>query len=639
MFIVKRSLYNPILYPNTNEPWEEKAVFNWCPVKDGETTHYVYRAMSSTENYYGANISISSIGYAYSKNGIDFHDRKQLIFPEYDWERYGCEDPRVTKFEGKYYIFYTALSTYPFSASGIKIAVATTKDFQKIESKRLITPFNSKAMALFPERINGKIVAILSVDTDIPPTPAKICIAEFDAIEDMYSEKFWKKWYSEIDSHTIDPRRSSADQVEVGAPPVKTKDGWLLVYGHIENYFKENNPFVKVFGVETLLLDPNNPKKIIGKTKGPMFAPTEIYEKYGQVSDVVFPSGALLNKDNLEIFYGAADTVCCKATVNLDNLLFSLKPDALNTFITRYDKNPILMSRKGYDWEKNGVFNPAAIQIENTTCILYRAMSNDSTSTIGYAESDDGFTIKNRSEKPIYVPREPFEMKNRPGNSGCEDPRLTLIGNTIYMCYTAYDGVNPPRVALTSIYLNDFLNKLWNWTKPFLISPYGVDDKDACIFPEKVGDDYMILHRINSDICADKFSSFDFSNLLLTRGTPIMLPRPGNWDSDKVGITAPPIKTKKGWLLLYHGVSSNHHTYRIGLALLDLKNPRNVLARTSPPIFDPEMPYEKVGVTSGVVFPCGTVLRGDTLFIYYGGADDVVCVATVPIKKLLDSLL
>ena len=153
MFTVKKSPNNPLLSPDTNVPWEAKAVFNCSPIKDGKTTHYVYRAMSSTESYFGTNISISSVGYTSSENGIDFSDRKQLIAPENEWEKYGCEDPRVTKMGDKFYIFYTALSDYPFNAKSIKIAVAITKDFKKIEEKHLVTPFNAKAMALFPEKI------------------------------------------------------------------------------------------------------------------------------------------------------------------------------------------------------------------------------------------------------------------------------------------------------------------------------------------------------------------------------------------------------------------------------------------------------------------------------------------------------
>ncbi|MFH0755335.1 MAG: hypothetical protein V1910_01565 [bacterium] len=96
MFTIKKSTHNPLLSPNTNDPWESKAVFNWCPIKDKNKIHYIYRAMSSTESYFGNNISISSIGYTSSKNGIHFSERKQLIAPEYEWEKYGCEDPSIS---------------------------------------------------------------------------------------------------------------------------------------------------------------------------------------------------------------------------------------------------------------------------------------------------------------------------------------------------------------------------------------------------------------------------------------------------------------------------------------------------------------------------------------------------------------
>ena len=111
------------------------------------------------------------------------------------------------------------------------------------------------------------------------------------------------------------------------------------------------------------------------------------------------------------------------------------------------------------------------------------------------------------------------------------------------------------------------------------------------------------------------------------------------WESSKVGITAPPIKTKKGWLLLYHGVSKSHNTYRIGAALLDLKDPAIVLARSTDPIFEPEEEYEKVGIINNVVFPCGMVLKDKLLYIYYGGGDRVVGVASMEIDIILNALL
>lgn len=638
MFTVKKSANNPLLTPNTNDPWEAKAVFNWCPVVDGDTTHYVYRAMSATEFYFGSNISISFVGYTSSVDGVNFTERKQLIFPEYAWEKYGCEDPRVTKIDDTYYIFYTALEKYPYTASGIKVAVAITKDFKTIEEKHVVTPFNAKAMTLFPEKVNDKYVVMFSMNTDNPP--AKMCIAEVDKIEDLWSDEYWKSWSLDIDSHTIEPRRAGRDKdyVEVGAVPIKTEKGWLAVYSYIENYFRDNNPFPVVFGVEAMLLNSNNCREIIGRTTGPMFTPSEIYEKQGQINDIVFPSGALINGDNLDIYYGAADSVCCKATVNLNNLLNAMEPGSIHSFIKRYDKNPILAPREGIEWEARGVLNPASIVIDGITHIVYRAMSSDDTSRMGYARTTNGFDIDYRGIEPIYSPRESFESKTRPGNSGCEDPRLTIIDDKVYMCYTAYDGTHVARVAITSISIDDFKNNNWNWSKPIVISPENVTDKDACVVPEKINGKYVIFHRVNADICADYTESLDFPNGPLETATPTLLPVKGMWDSEKIGIAAPPIKTEKGWLLLYHGISLNHHTYRVGAALLAIDNPFDVIARTSHPIFEPETYYEKIGLIPNVVFPCGTTVIGDDLFIYYGGADSVIGVATISIEKLLKSL-
>lgn len=110
------------------------------------------------------------------------------------------------------------------------------------------------------------------------------------------------------------------------------------------------------------------------------------------------------------------------------------------------------------------------------------------------------------------------------------------------------------------------------------------------------------------------------------------------WDSLKVGISAPPIKTKYGWLLIYHGVSKSHSTYRIGAVLLDLDDPAIVLARTTDSIFEPEETYEKIGVVNNVVFPCGATEKDGLVYIYYGGADTVVGVATMELGIILRAL-
>jgi predicted GH43/DUF377 family glycosyl hydrolase len=263
----------------------------------------------------------------------------------------------------------------------------------------------------------------------------------------------------------------------------------------------------------------------------------------------------------------------------------------------------------------------------------------DNTSSIGYANSKDGFSINQRGDLPIYVPRENFELKKISGaNSGCEDPRLTKIGKNIYMFYTAFDGIGPPRVAVTSITEKNFLAKNWQWEIPFLITPAGFDDKDTCIFPEKIKGKYFILHRVGNEMCGDYLKSLNFKTEIVKKCIRVIGPRINTWDSEKVGISAPPLKTKYGWLLLYHGISKSHHTYRIGALLLDLKDPTNVLARTSDPIFEPQEKYEKEGVVNNVVFPCGMVEHDGLLYIYYGGADTVVGVATLRMDILLKAL-
>jgi len=113
-----------------------------------------------------------------------------------------------------------------------------------------------------------------------------------------------------------------------------------------------------------------------------------------------------------------------------------------------------------------------------------------------------------------------------------------------------------------------------------------------------------------------------------------MGPRPGYWDSKKVGVAGSPLLTTKGWLLIYHGISETN-TYRLGAALLDLEDPTHVIARTVDPILEPVEEYEHKGQVSNVVFSCGQIVRGDSLIIYYGAADTVVGAATVSLKRLL----
>lgn len=638
MFVVKRSQNNPILVPNRDHYWEEFAAFNLCPIKHNKATYGLFRAFSAVDMLRTPHQS-SIIGIGKSKDGIHFEDRVPFIIPKEEWEQFGCENPKVTYFEGTFYTFYTAISKYPLGPEGIKVAVALSRDLKKVDKRHFVTPFNAKAMALFPERIDGKITVIFSAHTDMPP--AKMVIAQIDKMEKLWSPSFWEKWNEKINDYVIDPRRSQYDHVEVGAPPFKTKYGWLLIYSHVQNYFSSSENLEKIFGIEALLLDLNDPRKIIGRTRGPLLVPEESYELSGYTPNVIFPSGALLEKDTLTIYYGAADTTACCARVNLTDLIFSMHPEYSGRWrFKRSSANPIITPKIEHPWEAKATFNPATILLDGKTHILYRALSNDNTSSIGYAMTKNGVDIVERFADPIYVPREEFENKKiNNANSGCEDPRLTKIGKNIYMCYTAFDGIGPPRVAISSITEKSFLSHTWKWKKPFLITPEGFDDKDTCLFSEKFPNGYFVLQRVGNEIGGDYLHSLNFKKETIKKCIRIIGPRTNAWDSAKVGIAAPPFKTKYGWLLLYHGVSKSHSTYRTGVVLLDLKDPAIVLARGTEPIFEPEEQYEKIGIVNNVVFPCGMVVQKGVLYIYYGGADKVVGVATMELDIILKALI
>lgn len=634
--LVTRLEENPILKPKRNHFWEAQAVFNGCPVKAMEGVSLVYRAVSLP--YYssltGARLSVSSIGIAQSKDGLHFTGRRRFIFPEYPWERFGCEDPRVTKFNGKYYIFYTALSAWPPKAEGIKVGLAISKDLKRVQEKHPVTPFNAKAMALFPQRIGGKIYAILTVHTDQPP--AKICLANFDKEEDIWSESYWQVWYKNFEKYALPLQRRPEDHVENGAPPVKTENGWLLFYSYIRDYFSRSRE--RLLGIEAFLLDLEDPFKILGKIEVPILTAEEYYERIGLVPDVVFPSGALVRRNRLYIYYGASDTTCCVASTSLRLILGLLlkKPKMLK--LQRAQENPIIQPVKEHAWESKATFNPAAIYLGGKVHIIYRAMSGGNTSVFGYATSKDGIHIDYRSPEPIYVPREEFEQKLVPGgNSGCEDPRLTKIGTKLYMFYTAYNGREPPRVAVTSISVTNFLGQKWEWSRPVVITPPEIDNKDAFLFPQELGGKYVYVHRFGNGIDYDFSSSLDFKGNVWLDEHRWIEPRRGWWDSEKVGAAGPPVKTREGWVMLYHGVSEDK-VYRVGAVLLDLKNPVKVLARLVYPILEPEASYEQEGQVPKVVFPCGNVICGDMLYVYYGGGDRVVGVATVNVRELVSIL-
>lgn len=634
--IIKRFSENPILKPNNQQSWEASAVFNGCLVKNEKKSYLIYRAISMFHYHAFGNIElmVSNIGIAEGRSGKKFNNRRRFIVPEHKWEKFGCEDPRAVKLNGKYFIFYTALSNWPPRAEDIKVAVAISKDLKTIQEKHLVTPFNAKAMALFPEKINGKIWAILTANTDKPPS--RICLASFNQEEDMWDKKYWNKWYENHENYSLPLQRGIQDHIETGAAPIKTRHGWLIFYSYIRNYF---SPY-RLFTVEAALLDLNDPSKIIAKVDFPVLSPEEYYEKYGMSPNIVFPSGAVIEGDWVNLYYGAADTTCCMAKIELNSLMEQLlNKNKKIVKLSRAKENPIITPNPDNPWEAKATFNPAAIYLDGKVHLLYRAMSEDNTSVFGYANSKDGINIDYRASEPVYVPREEYEQKLVPGgNSGVEDPRLEKIKDKIYMFYTAFDGKNSPRVALSSISQQDFVNNNWNWSKSVLISPPYLANKDAAIFPEKINGEFLIIHRNGDDIDLSFNKSLDFTGKEWLEEYRWIMKRKGWWDSAKVGLASPPFKTKEGWVVLYHGISEDDGAYRVGAVLTSLSNPVKIIGRTDYPIFEPEALYEKEGQVANVVFPCGSVLINKKLFVYYGGADKVVGVATIHIDDLLKVL-
>lgn len=625
------------LSPDPANPWESQAVFNPCPIKYQDSYSILYRSQSETKNYQGYELSLSTISIAESSDGItNFTNRRTFIWPEHDWELFGCEDPRVTQIGDTFYIFYTALSAHPPGPDSIKVALAITKDFQTVESKHLITPFNAKAATLFPQKINGSYVLALTVDTDKPPS--KISLAYANQISDFFKPSFWHGWYQDHHKQTLGLSRINTDQVEIGAPPVLIDQGWLLLYSHIQMY---TTPQRSLFGIEAVILDKNNPLKILKRTAYPIIKPEPGFGQQGAVKNVVFPSGLVVNNSKITIYFGSADNYCALLEANKDCLLKSLsdRPTFFPPKLEKSPQNPIITPDPNSFWQSKAVFNPAAIYENNTFYLVYRALSADNTSTFGLAESQDGTNFKTYHQ-PIYTPRADFETKKTNGGlSGCEDPRLTRIGDNLYMFYTAYDSINPPRVALSTISLSDFIAKKWHWSEPKLISPPGVDDKNTCLLPEKTCSQFVIFHRVHGqDIAVDYVDDLDFKNNNWLEKESSITPRERSWDSLKIGIAAPPLKTEYGWLLLYHGVSSADNQYRVGFMILEEIEPRQVIHRSIFPILEPTDPWEVKGDVNNVVFPCGAVIVKGQLYVYYGGADKVICMAKIGLNRLLDQV-
>lgn len=319
--------------------------------------------------------------------------------------------------------------------------------------------------------------------------------------------------------------------------------------------------------------------------------------------------------------------------------------------LERAPQNPIISPRCGCAWEEVATHNPAAIEHDGKIHIIYRADGAELLAKWGYASTLDGVTINDRSAYCIYQRKiEPVNMSfpapvsytsGANSNGGCEDPRAVLIDGRVYVTFTAFDGWGSVRVGLTSIDFEDFKNKRWDWEEARLISPPGEMAKNWMLFSEKVNGKFALLHSFRPEILIEYFDSLDEldgTKFIKSNNTRPVDPT-RTWDSWFRCVGPPPLKTKDGWLVFYQAMDHrNSDRYRMGALLLDLDDPTKELYRSKSPILEPEEHYENCGNKWGVVFACGAVIKDDQVFVYYGGADKFVCVATIPLQQLLDDL-
>jgi beta-1,2-mannobiose phosphorylase / 1,2-beta-oligomannan phosphorylase len=335
------------------------------------------------------------------------------------------------------------------------------------------------------------------------------------------------------------------------------------------------------------------------------------------------------------------------------------------------NKHGILLRKTSNNFESEGVLNPGVIKIGNTIHMFYRAVTKDNYSTIGYCTLSSPLEVNDRNDSPLLFPQEEYEFQ------GLEDPRIVKIEDTYYLTYTAYDGVNALGALATS-------TDLIHWQKHGILVPQityeefkhftqkegtihdkyvrfneyqkshdkqdrkvFLWDKNLIFFPRKVNNKLYFLHRIKPDIqivvAIEKLEDLTIAfwqNYFFHFDEFIVLTPKYSHEVSYIGSGCPPIETEAGWLLIYHGVHDTikGYVYSACAALLDLKNPQKEIARLPYPLFYPEKEWELKGEVNNVCFPTGAVVEKDTLFIYYGAADERIAVASLSLSELLSEL-
>jgi predicted GH43/DUF377 family glycosyl hydrolase len=295
--------------------------------------------------------------------------------------------------------------------------------------------------------------------------------------------------------------------------------------------------------------------------------------------------------------------------------------------IKRYNKNPIL-TKDDVPYPVATVHNAGVVKFNNRYMMIFRSHRLNGRSILGLAESDDGYNFRVH-KKPFMTPAVDGIFKEYE-EYGVEDPRIIFLEGEYLITYSAYSrhGV---RIGLAKT--RDFKSI----DRFSLITE--ADYRNIVIFPEKFMDLYARLDRPHSEISPwSIWISYSPDLRFWGESRLVMKPAQYHWDGMKIGPGAPPIKTSRGWLNIYHGVFStmDGSVYRLGVALHDLQDPSKIIAVGDEWILQPEEVYEITGYVHNVVFTCGAVPEDDgSVKIYWGGADKVMCVGTANLDDLV----
>jgi predicted GH43/DUF377 family glycosyl hydrolase len=299
--------------------------------------------------------------------------------------------------------------------------------------------------------------------------------------------------------------------------------------------------------------------------------------------------------------------------------------------VERYPGNPIL-TRDHVPYPVVTVHNAAVVKGQDRYIMVFRSHLRNGRSILGIADSEDGFRFRVRP-RPFLTPATEgvFALYEE---FGVEDPRICFLDGAYWITYSAYSRYGV-RIGLART--QDFSRV----DRVALITQ--ADCRNVVLFPEKFGDRYARLDRPHTEIIPWSIW-ISYSPDLVHWGDSRVLLRPlqYHWDEMKVGPGPTPVRTAKGWLVIYHGVfrTMDGAVYRAGVALLDLKDPSQVLGVSDEWILQPEDPWEVTGYVHNVVFPCGAVPEPDgTLKLYWGGADTVVCAGTASQEALSELCL